>query len=224
MFGTIPRSSDLLGRNPKAKERQVRPAQIPPAPVLTAGKPTSAEVATLSAPFEKRGPVRPRGFEPAKLRSMAQRDWLTNWPTDLLVASIPELPLPIREEELATISPSALRWLLCASETEQVRPRKRVRLQKRYLCPCDACFGHRGVRGDAAFFALALRPTPRQPCCRSLPYPHSECAGLARGLRRAVDLRHGSQFWMLVGFRTNQRRSSQLPRSKCPRSSCPRPS
>jgi hypothetical protein len=104
---------------------------------------------------------------------------------------------------------------------ERVRLGKRARLRKRYLCPCDACFGRRGVRGDAAFFHLALRLTPRQPCCRSSLYPRSECAGLARGLRRAVGLRYRvrcpvrylGRFRMQVEFRTNHQRNSKFPRS-----------
>ena len=110
---------------------------------------------------------------------------------------------------------------------ERVRLGKRARLRKRYLCPCDACFGRHGVRGDAAFFHLALRPTPRQPCSRSSPYPRSGWAGLARGLRRAVGLRYRvrcpvpylGRFRMQAEFRTNHRRNSMFRRSKCLRSS-----
>jgi len=109
-FGTIRHSSDLPGQNPKAREHQVQPAQIPPAPVWTGGRQAGAEAVTPSAPFVKRGQVRPHGFEPAKLRSTVQRDWLTtNWPTDLPVASAPEQALPRQEEEPATVSRSALR-------------------------------------------------------------------------------------------------------------------
>jgi hypothetical protein len=115
---------------------------------------------------------------------------------------------------------------------ERVRLAKRVRLRKQYPYPGDACFDRPGVRGGAAFFHLALRPTPRQPCCRSSLYPRSECAGLARGLRRYVGLRYPvrcpvrylDRFRMQAEFRTNHRRNSKFPRSKCPRSSCPRSS
>jgi hypothetical protein len=102
-----------------------------------------------------------------------------------------------------------------------VRLAKRVRLRKQYPYPGDVCFGRRGVRGGAAFFHLALRPTPRQPCCRSSLYPRSEWAGLARGLRRAVGLRYPvrcpvrylDRFRMQAEFRTNHRRNSKFPRS-----------
>jgi hypothetical protein len=115
---------------------------------------------------------------------------------------------------------------------ERVRLGKRVRLRKQYPYPCDACFDRPGVRGGAAFFDPAQRPTPRQPCSRSSPYPHSEWAGLARGLRRAVGLRYPvrcpvrylGRFRMQAEFRTNHQRNSKFPRSKCPRSSCPRSS
>ena len=101
---------------------------------------------------------------------------------------------------------------------ERVRLGKRVRRRERYLCPCDACFDRPGVRGGAAFFDPAQRPTRRQPCSRSSPYPRSGWAGLARGLRRAVGLRYPvrcpvrylDRFRMHLEFQ-NHRRNSKFP-------------